>query len=220
MMLPILEMRVVLTAAPDLLAVLERIALVIARRPVEPVLAPMPPPLPDLPPVQDATAPAPEPTGRLKRWTPERDAVIRRDYPRDIDNAMILAQVNALPGLPCNAKMIGIRAFALGVGRSQARLATHGFPKPAAPKAMSAPVASAPPPQPPAPEPAAPRPARVHLPPASANGKIYAAPATISAWIAQFGVDFKGDMLPVNRVAARMGMPEIVCDASLAEAAA
>lgn len=49
------------------------------------------------------------------------------------------------------------------------------------------------------------------LPAPEPNGRIYADRAQIGAWAAWHGVAFDGDMLPVQRLAARLKHPDIVC---------
>lgn len=50
-------------------------------------------------------------------WTPERVAILRRDYPAGVPLSDMLAALNALPGTPITGKALGIRAAGWGIRR-------------------------------------------------------------------------------------------------------
>jgi hypothetical protein len=71
-------------------------------------------------PVQKPTAvpPAREPdTSDTRLFTPERNAIIRRDYPLGVSTEEIRRRLHALPGREVRRDRIAIQAHKLGVGR-------------------------------------------------------------------------------------------------------
>lgn len=54
-----------------------------------------------------------------RKWTAERDAVLRAEYADCTDNAALLAKVNALPGQPItSADALGMHAWKIGLRKS------------------------------------------------------------------------------------------------------
>lgn len=58
----------------------------------------------------------------IVRWNPARDALVKRDYPADVDRGLIAEACNRLPGRPMTADHVTMRAQALHLRRSPAYL--------------------------------------------------------------------------------------------------
>ncbi len=114
----------------------------------ETVVAALPPVVPVQPPSEQrgtplgsaSTCPMPKPVRGQKRWSPERDAVVLRDWPDGRDVYEILAELRPLPGLafPDNdrqaANVVAIHASELNVRRPSGYRAdgqNRGYNRPA-----------------------------------------------------------------------------------------
>lgn len=189
-------------------------------------------------PVDRATAERPPVSGNSSAkepiWTPERCAILRRDYPAGVSTDTILERVNALPGKWVQRDRIAIKAHSLGFNRG-------GLLKPAAPTAPPAPavdlsrldtlgvvverkvhaVAPAAPTSTPKPPVAAPQPksrmealaavsrAIQEKPPADPGEPVFAGFEAVRRWAGERGLTFEAwDDLPVvNSKRERLGLP-------------
>ena len=156
------------------------------------------------------------------KWTPDRIAIIRRDWPTGRVAAAITNEVNALPGDPVNPTQVGIYAASrLNLRRPDGFRAHQPLTEalPAEPAAL--------PPQPAAVQQADPTPVPPAVIAAAAvaaaavaaepprlpnpiNGKIYASWSEIAAFATRCRIRFDGDMVPINQFAKRLGLLEIV----------
>jgi len=156
-----------------------------------------------------ATLPAGAAFSRPPRvlWSPERDAILRREYPAGTKNPIILAAVNALPGVELHLSQLYSRVSWLNLKRPAGRdrmAAARAARKVGA--GNDRPRAPIPPPV------AAVRPTGEAAPPRSVlrQGPIVADKAQIMRWANQRGLcaDGKLDLVVVNRKARDLGLPE------------
>lgn len=160
----------------------------------------------EMPPAQPSEVPAPDvplaagesPALPLEVWTPERVALLRRDWPAGVPVDALETALNALPGQRVKRDRIAIKAAYLGVKRPKAA------PVPAVPVAQSAPLAAAPVPPAPAPTPA--------IGPfgMDEHGFERVPYATAYAWAGQRGlasVTHGMELAAVNRKRQELGLP-------------
>ena len=126
------------------------------------------------------------------KWTPERIAIMRRDWPAGRCARAITDEINSLAGETVNPTQVGIYAAGRLYLRRPANFNPHQ-PLSSGPAYQASQRAPA-------------IPDRRHLP-AAMDGKIYASWAEITAFAQGHGRDdFNGDMMPVQALARRLGV--------------
>jgi hypothetical protein len=150
--------------------------------------------------------PAPSPQPPLPKYSPERNAVLTRDYPAGVLISKIHDAVNSLPGPKVSREAMVVHACSrLGLRRpaTSAKLA----PAPVAAPASSVVAApAAPPPKPPAPVLSG-----IDARPLNHNGKIEATYSEIRDWAARQHIKYDGgNMDLVNKARSIMRRPPFV----------
>jgi hypothetical protein len=175
-------------------------------------------------PIQKPTAvpPAREPdTSDTRLFTPERNAIIRRDYPLGVSTEEIRRRLHALPGREVRRDRIAIQAHKLGVGRPTGAACDRPPAEPLSQPLASVPALTFPSPVPTPSKPTAPQPKSRMEALAMVSRSISPQPAfdpgdpvaadfnQVGHWAGQRGLQFStwDDLPAVNRKREALSLP-------------